>query len=58
MKSEANYIQAGYRFEKTKSREISDNIKEWLRKEMQQNLDFKDQILRLFEQGRSEGRSA
>lgn len=58
MKSEAHYIQAGYRFEKTKSREISDNIKEWLRKEMQQNLDFKDQILRLFEQGRSEGRTA
>lgn len=58
MKSEAHYIQAGYRFEKTKSREISDNIKDWLRKEMQQNLDFKDQILRLFEQGRSEGRTA
>ena len=58
MKSEAHYIQAGYRFEKTKSREISDNIKNWLRKEMQQNQVFKDQILRLFEQGRSEARTA
>ena len=58
MKNEAHYIQAGYRFEKTKSREISDNIKDWLRKEMQQNQVFKDQILRLFEQGRSEARTA
>ena len=58
MKNEAHYIQAGYRFEKTKSREVSDNIKDWLRKEIQQNLDFKDQILRLFEQGRSEARTA
>jgi serine/threonine-protein kinase RIO1 len=58
MKNEANYIQAGYRFEKAKTKEITDNIKEWLRKEMQQNMDLKDQILRLFEQGRSEGRSA
>lgn len=58
MKNEAHYIQAGYRFEKAKTKEITDNIKNWLRKEMQQNQVFKDQILRLFEQGRSEGRSA
>jgi len=57
MKAEAHYIQAGYRFEKSRSREVSDNIKDWLRKEMQQNLDFKAEILRLFEQGRSEARA-
>ena len=57
MKAEAHYIQAGYRFEKTKSPEVTANIREWLKVEMQQNLDFKTEILRLFEQGRSEARA-
>lgn len=57
MRGEAHYIQAGYRFEKTKSQSTAATIKEWLNSEMQQNLDFRAEILRLFEQGRLEARA-
>jgi hypothetical protein len=56
MKNEAHYIQAGYRFEKTKSLDNAANIKAWLNLELQENQEFRSEILRLFEQGRSEGR--
>jgi hypothetical protein len=58
MKNEAHYIQAGYRFEKTKSLDNANNIKAWLNLELQENQEFRSEILRLFEQGRSEGRSS
>jgi hypothetical protein len=58
MKPENIYIKAGYRYEKTKSNAQAHKIRSWLVEEVQQNLEFKTLILRLFEQGRSEARLA
>ena len=58
MKTENDYIKAGYRYEKTKSNAQAHKIRAWLVAEVEQNQEFKTLILRLFERGRSEARLA
>ena len=58
MKTENDYIKAGYRYEKTKSNAQAHKIRAWIVSEVEQNQEFKTLILRLFEQGRSEARLA
>ena len=56
MKTENDYIKAGYRYEKTKSNAQAHKIRAWIVSEVEQNQEFKTLILRLFERGRSEAR--
>ena len=56
MKTENDYIKAGYRYEKTKSNAQAHKIRAWIVSEVEQNQEFKTLILRLFEQGRTEAR--
>jgi hypothetical protein len=58
MKPENDYIKAGYRYEKAKSNTQAHKIRAWLVAEVHENQKFKTLILRLFEQGRSEARTA
>ncbi len=58
MKPENDYIKAGYRYEKAKSNAQAHKIRAWIVAEVQENQEFKTLILRLFEQGRSEARTA
>ena len=58
MKTENDYIKAGYRYEKTKSNAQAHKIRAWIVSEVEQNQEFKTLILRLFERGRSEARLA
>jgi len=58
MKPENDYIKAGYRYEKAKTHRQIHKIRSWIVGEVQENLEFKTLILRLFEQGRSEARLA
>jgi hypothetical protein len=56
MKTENEYIKAGYRYEKTKNNAQAHKLRAWIVSEVEQNQEFKTLILRLFEQGRSEAR--
>jgi len=55
--SEAYVIQQGYKFEKAKTHDKARSFQLWLQIAIASQPQHRDQITRLWEQGRAEGRA-